>query len=1144
MIFRLFSSLTNHGNGCWALLLLLLFPSCESPLPPVPRQGLVRLEAGEAKSVADSIRQATPVQLAAGLELSLWASDSLLADPVALSMDPFGRAYVTRTHRQKNSEFDIRAHREWMTPSISLATVEDRRKFLHETFAPEKSDENTWLPDLNGDSLHDWRDLTVEKEQILRIEDTDNDGTADQSYVFAEGFHTEVTDVAGGLLVDGDDYFLGVAPDLWRLRDNNGDGTIDEMVSISHGYQVHIGFGGHGMSGLIVGPDDKIYWSIGDIGSDITDQTGKRWANPNQGAIFRANRDGSDFEVYAAGLRNTHEFAFDAYGNLITVDNDGDYPDEMERLMYVVHGSDAGWRANWQYGKYTDPDNNRYNVWMDEGMFKPRFAGQAAYIVPPIQNYHSGPTGLKYQPGTALGGRWQNHFFVVEFTGAPSRAKLHAFELEPEGAGFALKQEEVLVQGVLATGLDIGADGALYFSDWITGWGTKNYGRIWKLDDPESNGSTLRNEVKNILQQDFSKVEASLLVEHLSHADMRVRQNAQFELAKRGKKSVPLFLESIRQQTHQLARIHGIWGIAQLVRQKNASADQLVEFLLDKDPEIRAQVLKMLGDLRYEAAGEAYVAGLTDPAARVRFFAAEAIGRTAYQPAVAALIQMLEKNDDQDVYLRHAGCFALAQLGQSAPLVQLASHPSKALRIAAVVALRRMKDAGLIAFLQDNDLEVVTEAARAIHDDYSVPAALPALADLLQTPQRALVHEPLARRVMSAASRVGRAEDLTRLASLSADPAFASIIRAESISALAVWSSPSVLDRVDGRLRGPVKRDSIAVHQAILPHIDQLLAASDPEVLAASIHLIGRQAIPGQEAKLETMLRKHSAPAVRVAAMKALFELASPLLPTAIRTALLDRDRTVRESALSLTPQLPASPTEIVSLLETVIERADMEDKQAAVAALAQLPADATQPLLETLIDRWKKGRLPTALQVELQEVVEKGQNFSLNDQIAAIRAAAESANDPLALYADVLMGGSAEAGLRVAYYHEAGQCVRCHAMQAGSVSGGVGPNLAGVGNRLSRESILLSLVAPSAELALGYGTATLTLQDGSQVRGILLSETSRDMTLQTEQAEPIKFPKQDIARVQMAPSAMPPMGLILSRRELRDVVAFLTEMK
>src|SRR5690606_28464057 len=420
--------------GLALLMVCLAVISCNR----VPKETPLTIHADTEKEdeIAKTIMESLAIELAPGLTIDLWASDSLAPDPVAMSVDNLGRIYLTRTNRQKNSEFDIRGFRHWTTPSIALQSVEDRRAFLRSTFAPEKSKENEWLKDLNGDGSHDWRDLAVEQEEVWRLTDTDGNGRADMSERILKDFNEEITAVAGGLLVRDEDVFVGVGPDRWGRWETNGDGVLDKKESISHGYAVHIGFSGHGMSGIVEGPDGKIYWGIGDIGANITTSDGRHFKYPNQGIIVRSNPDGSDFEVVAAGLRNTHEFVFDEYGNIISSDNDGDHPGESERLVHIVEGHDAGWRANWQYGKYTDPNNNTYKVWMDEELYKPRWEGQAAYIIPPIVNYHNGPTGMVYNPGTALGSEWLNTFFLVEFVGNPSRSHIWAFRLEPEGASF------------------------------------------------------------------------------------------------------------------------------------------------------------------------------------------------------------------------------------------------------------------------------------------------------------------------------------------------------------------------------------------------------------------------------------------------------------------------------------------------------------------------------------------------------------------------------------------------------------------------------------------------------------------------------------------------------------------------------------
>ncbi|MFM2401276.1 MAG: hypothetical protein RI950_793 [Bacteroidota bacterium] len=750
---------------------------------------IILVDQTKVSQTAQAIKDKQPIKIIPGLKIDLWASDSLLQDPVAIAVDDQGAIFVNSTNRNKASEFDIRGHRDWMTESIGFQTVEDRRAFLRRNFAPENSAKNSWLPDMNGDGSHDWLDLKVEKEEIYKVEDLNGDGYADQSTRVFNGFNEEVTDVAGGLLVRKKDAFVAIGPDLMRLKHNNGQWK--DPQSISTGYAVHIGFGGHGMSGLTEGPDGKIYWQIGDIGANITAKDGKKYKHPNSGVIVRSNPDGSEFEVYASGLRNTHEFVFDKYGNLISSDNDGDHPGESERLVHVVEGSDAGWRSNWQYGKYTDPRNNSYKVWMDEKLSIPHWEGQAAYIIPPIRNFHNGPTGMLWNPGTALGKRWTNKFFLVEFVGNTSNSHIWSFDLKPKGASFDFNSEEDVIKGILPTGIRFGPEGALYASDWIFGWDTKNYGRIWKIDveDKENDLKAEREQTKIYIQQDYSKQSLTQLFELLFYADQRVRLKAQYELAER--KASEIFVKAAQQKENQLARVHGIWGLGQI---KAASAIQ--PLLMDSDEEIVAQSAKVLGDLLDASAAEKLLPLVPSSNPRVSFFASQALGRIQSEKAIPALLKQIETNADKDLYIRHAAVLALSRIGKAEPLLALQKSPNRSLRIAAVLVLRRLAHPGIQSFLADSDEYIVAEAARAINDDESIPLALPALAVTLAD---ARITDPvIIRRAINACLRVGTAKEIDLLVAYSERTGIPEPLRAEAIATLGSWANPSVMDRLWG----------------------------------------------------------------------------------------------------------------------------------------------------------------------------------------------------------------------------------------------------------------------------------------------------------------------------------------------------------
>ena len=1086
---------------------------------------------------ANEIRQSITPKIADGLELSLWASDSLILDPIALQIDDEGKVYLTRANRPKHSEFDIRGHQDWMTPSIAMQSVEERRDFLHTTFAPEKSAENEWLADLNEDGSHDWKDLAVEKEEVWMLEDSNDNGIADKATRILEDFNEEVTDVAGALLVRENDVFVGVGPDMWRLTDTNDDLILDEKTSIAHGFAVHIGFGGHGMSGAIEGPDGKIYWGIGDIGANLTSVDGEQHKYPNQGVIVRSNPDGSDFEVFARGLRNTHEFVFDAYGNIISSDNDGDHAGESERLVHIVEGSDAGWRANWQYGKYTDPENNDYKVWMDEKLFVPRWEGQAAHIIPPIQNFHNGPTGMTYNPGTALGKNWLNKFFLVEFVGNPDRSHIWSFDLKPKGASFELNTDESILSGVLPTGIQFGPDGALYLADWMTGWEPKNYGRIWKLDvtKGENDLENERKETQRLMTLDYEDQSTDELVALLSYPDMRIRKKAQFALVESGS-GFNALKDVLKEGENQFARIHAIWGIGQIAAEDLENAKPLVDILSDNDPEIIAQATKVLGDVKYADAASAFIPLLKHANDRVKFFAAQALGRIQYEAAVQPLLAMIEANNDADVYLRHAAVLALSRIGKTDAIVALANNPNRGLRIAAVLVLRRLQDAQVALFLNDEDEYIVTEAARAINDDWSIEKALPALANTLTIEK--FSSEPLLRRAINAALRVGSDEALESLITFAKRKDVSSVLRGEALATIGTWAKPSVLDRVDGRYRGKIERDPNSVKQKIEKDIPDFIEDTDTEILISISKTLANLGIESHNLELFGIMKNHKSPQVRSEVLKALGELQFKNIEMAMQLGMQDKDQEVRTTAVGLIPQLEVSKENLPSIVNPIFKNGSVREQQQLITVLGELPLEKSGDVLERLIVQAKSNRLNESVILDLIEAVEATTSETLIAQLDDIKKTGNSID----AYQETLVGGDYRAGRRVFDRNPTAQCTRCHAV--GGAGGNVGPQLENIGNILSREQILESLIEPSKRLAPGYGSVALTLKDGQKVNGILEEETEDELTLRTSEAEPLEIPVSRIEKRENMPSAMPAMGRLISKRELRDLIEYLANLK
>jgi quinoprotein glucose dehydrogenase len=1084
-------------------------------------------------------------RLPKGLKVELAAAEPLLANPVAFCTDERGRFYVVESFRLHNGVTDIRGHMNWLDDELAVKTVEERVAYMTR---------------FEGKRIADY---TNASDRLRLVWDSDGDGQADKATVFAEGFNGIPDGLAAGVLArQGDVYFSNI-PNLWRLRDHNGDGVADVKKSLSSGYGVRVGFLGHDLHGLRFGPDGKLYFTIGDRGAYVRNQEGKIVDNRETGVVYRCDPDGANLEIFATGLRNPQELAFDQFGNLWTGDNNSDGGDPA-RWVYLVEGGDSGWRIGWQF--INSP--NARGPWLAERMCYPHFEGQAAYILPPLAKIGNGPSGLAYYPGTGLNDGFKDRYFLCDFRGSTGSG-IHSLAVRPKGAGYEVTDRSDFIWEVLVTDGDFGHDGCFYLTDWVNGWNQTGKGRIYRVFDPETRNSAVVLEVKQLFAEGFDQRSADELGRLLAHADQRVRQEAQFALAAKGASSIRNFT-AVLSGAHPLARLHAIWGLGQIARTTPAAIDALMPLIGDADAEVRSQTAKMLGDVRAAKAFDGLVKLLCDAEPRPRFFAAISLSKLGRKECVPAVLAMLRANNDQDRYLRHAGVMALAALADAPALQKLAADSSAAVRLAVVVALRRKESPALADFLKDQDPFIVLEAARAI-SDLPIPAALPRLAALIDdknlfsraetasTDQRAAVAcaknpkkpeldqepdvlvSPLYRRIVNAHFRLGGAANAAALVAFARHSEAPGAVRAEAVSVLGDWARPSGRDNVTGLWRPLDRRDGSIAVKALQQNIDALLQNPSTTVQLAAIKAATKLGVKeGANAALALLADDRQRGDVRLEALKALSSLKAAKLNDAVKLGLASSDEALRGEATKIQARL--KPGDATAKLRATLDTGSTGERQAALATLATLPGGTADEIFSQWLDKLLAGQVPPELQLDLLDAAAKREARAVRDKLAKFDRS-RPADDDLRAWRECLSGGNAEEGKKIFLERAEVSCVRCH--KAGGEGGEVGPDLGKIGAAKPREYLLESIVYPNKHIAAGFESLMLSMRDGAIYAGLLKSESDTDLVLNSPEDGLLTLKKTDIKERQRGLSGMPEeLRQVLTKQDLRNLVEFLSRLK
>ncbi len=249
---------------------------------------------------------------------------------------------------------------------------------------------------------------------------------------------------------------------LYRLRDSDGDDQFDEVKLL----KATPGGVGHGRNQLALGPDGMIYSVHGDDvglpadgvapGSPLRHYAEDRllpceWdkhlfnasAKMPFGHLIRTDKDGGRWELVAGGLRNPFGIDFNQAGDLFTFDADMEWDVGVPwyhptRVLHLVPGGDYGWRRGTGVLPVWSPDTLPSAV--DIGL--------------------SSPTAVKFGTRSNFPEPWHSALFILDW----AYGKIHAVHLQRAGASYAGRAEPFLQGRPLnVTGLDFGADGAMYF---------------------------------------------------------------------------------------------------------------------------------------------------------------------------------------------------------------------------------------------------------------------------------------------------------------------------------------------------------------------------------------------------------------------------------------------------------------------------------------------------------------------------------------------------------------------------------------------------------------------------------------------------------------------------------------------------------
>jgi putative membrane-bound dehydrogenase-like protein len=997
------------------------------------------------------------MQPAEGLQVELFAAEPMLLNPTSIDVDHLGRV--------------------WVCEAVNYRCYL-RNRPLYRT----------------------------EGDRIVILADTTGDGKADKSTVFYQG--TDLIAplgiaVAKDAIGPGYKVFVCQSPDILLFHDKDGDGQADGPPE-----KFLTGFGGfdhdHGVHGIFIGPDSKLYFTVGDsgvTGLQSRDGTGRQWVTTREpngdcqaGTVWRCDMDGTNLELIAHNFRNNYEACVDSFGEIWLSDNDDDGT-QQTRICYVLPGGNYGY---WPRG----PGQSH---WHEE---------QPGIVHKTLRTGFGSPTGICFYEGTLLPEKYRGH---ILHTDAGPR-ELRCFHRKPKGAGYELDKTLMLTSSdnwFRPSDVCVAPDGSVFVADWYDpgvgghGMGDWTRGRIYRIT-PQGNTGYKVPEVKLDTKDGMLAALGSPCLATRAIALQAIQTKTPSEITD--------FAATANTGSDPLLIARTLWAFAPIYKQRLTDQSEI---------NVHSAIIR-----RYEA----------EPALRtawVRWLDGSGSFRGLLERSAGTIDQSMGGYEhDESTAVRRELILSLRTI-EPAAAKRLFYHFAKqydgqdhfyraALNIACGTDPKR-RDVILADF--DKHFPEWNDTVADLVWELRPKSVLPRLAMLLDDS------------TLSAAQK-GRIVDILAVNDDStAGKAMLTLLTSDAPTEVKARALENL------RLFLPTKWNSLAKKDDIKLVTAQLLG--EPRTATTGLQLVAAaNFIPAIDDVAKIAADDSAADETRIEAIRTLGKLRNPNAVSAlIKQAEAGGERGIAAVAalgeqVSGRGDTPAAQQSL-SALRSIVTSGEAPNslKRSAVEALA-----GTQPGTRWLLSLKEKDEFPPDLLADAGRLL-RNSPFQGERNKAMLLFPAPGKLDPMKLPSIAELArrkGDPSNGQRIMAKSLTSevQCLRCHMVRG--IGGQIGPDLSMIGKKGSRENLFESILYPSKAIADQYVSWQIDTTDGQSLTGLLVQETEKVIVIRDANGKDYEIPTNDIEKRSKSLVSLMPDNLVaaLNEEELVDLVEYMTMLQ